>query len=80
MAYIFILPNYIITQAMIALNKEKIYAYTAIAAAILNIIGNLYMIPLSGAKGAAMVTVATEAFLFFVLGYVYSKWLTNRDF
>ena len=80
MALIFILPNYIITQAMIALNKEKIYAYTAIAAAILNIIGNLYMIPLSGAKGAAMVTVATEAFLFFVLGYVYLKWLTNRDF
>jgi O-antigen/teichoic acid export membrane protein len=73
-ALIFALPNYIVTQAMIALNKEKNYAYAAIAAAVLNIAGNIWLIPEFGAKAAAFTTIATEAFLLIYLSGVYFKW------
>jgi O-antigen/teichoic acid export membrane protein len=64
MALFFILPNYIATQAAIALNLERYYALAAISAAALNIAINVVLIPIYGAIGAAWSTIATEAFLF----------------
>ncbi|MGB9713140.1 MAG: polysaccharide biosynthesis C-terminal domain-containing protein [Dissulfurimicrobium hydrothermale] len=63
-ALLFILPNFILTQAAIALNHEHAYAVIATMAAALNIVLNSWLIPRYGVKGAAWVTVATEGWLF----------------
>ncbi|MDT8397313.1 MAG: oligosaccharide flippase family protein [Pseudomonadales bacterium] len=63
MAVFFILPNYIATQAVIALNLERYYAIAATLAAVFNIATNYVLIPLHGALGAAWATIATEGFL-----------------
>lgn len=78
MALFFVMPNSIITQAIVALNLEKAYAYLAVAAAVLNLIGNFFMIPIIGAKGAAISTVITEGFLLLSLGSVYFHWYTRK--
>ncbi len=59
----FILPNYVLTQALVALGRERAYAVATIVAAVVNIALNLLLIPLLAAKGAALATVATEALL-----------------
>jgi O-antigen/teichoic acid export membrane protein len=70
-AIFFILPNYMVTQATVALNKEKIYAIIAITSAGINILCNYFLIPIYGAKGAAYATIATEAVLLLLLAAVY---------
>jgi O-antigen/teichoic acid export membrane protein len=73
---IFILPNYIISQALIALNIENNYAFISIFAAIFNVCINWIFIPHYGVKAAALSTVATEVLLFvcmFVFYKIYSK-------
>lgn len=64
----FILPNYILTQGLVAINRERYYAGATILAAALNISLNLWLIPSMGAKGAALATVITEGFLCATLG------------
>ena len=59
----FILPNYVLTQALVALGRERAYAVVTVVAAFLNIGLNLLLIPHMAAKGAALATVATEAAL-----------------
>lgn len=70
----FILPNYVLTQALVALGRERYYAGVTILAAILNIGLNLLLIPHLAAKGAALATVATEAVLCAGLGLAFVKW------
>ena len=70
-ALLFMLPNYIVSQAIISINEEKIYAIIAIFTAILNICGNLILIPKLGADGAAYSTIITEGILFVTLLGVY---------
>ncbi len=64
----FILPNYVLTQALVAINRERYYALCAVLAAALNIGLNFWLIPRLGAKGAALATAATEGFLCVMLG------------
>lgn len=73
-ALFFILPNAILTQAAIALNRERAYAVIATTAAILNIVLNVWTIPRHGATGAAWATVATEAWLFVLLAIGAARW------
>ncbi|MFP5259501.1 MAG: oligosaccharide flippase family protein [Acidobacteriota bacterium] len=70
----FILPNYVLTQALIALGRERYYAGVTIVAAALNIGLNLLLIPHLAAKGAALATVCTEAALCAGLGLAFVKW------
>lgn len=63
-ALVFILPNGIINQAALAFGLERWYAVSATAAAVLNITGNLILIPRYGVMGAALMTILTEALLF----------------
>jgi O-antigen/teichoic acid export membrane protein len=63
----FILPNYILTQAAIAANQEWFYAYLVIIIALMNIILNIWWIPIYGAMGAAWATIVSEGLLFFGL-------------
>lgn len=70
----FILPNYVLTQALVALGRERYYAGLTIVAAFLNIGLNLLLIPHMAAKGAALATVATEATLCAGLALAFVKW------
>ena len=60
---VFMLPNFILTQTMVALNLEKFYACVAFATAVFNIGLNMVVIPEYSAFGAAWATVATEFLL-----------------
>lgn len=70
----FILPNYVLTQALVALGRERYYAGVTILAAALNIGLNFLLIPHLAAKGAALATVCTEAALCLGLGLAFVKW------
>ncbi len=70
-----ILPNYILTQSAIALNREKYYAIAAVLAALLNILLNFFLIPEFGALGAVWATIATEVLLCFILMFGVLRWL-----
>ena len=72
-ALLFILPNYILTQSTIALNKELVFAKIVLFIAILNISLNLLIIPIYGAQGAAWTTIFSEGVLFLCLGLYMLK-------
>ncbi|MCX6639930.1 MAG: flippase [bacterium] len=55
-----IFPGYLVTQTLIAYDKNLLYAGIALACAGLNVVLNLLMIPPLGALGAAWATVITE--------------------
>ena len=77
-ALIFSLPNYVLTQGAIALNKEVFYAGVASAAAIVNVLLNFWLIPNHGAIGAAWATLATEGVLIVFLMLGMRKWLAEE--
>jgi O-antigen/teichoic acid export membrane protein len=60
---LFVLPNGLLTQALIARGKEGFYARVTVATALANIALNAALIPWLGAKGSALATVTTEALL-----------------
>jgi O-antigen/teichoic acid export membrane protein len=74
LSLLFLLPNYILTQGLIALNGERYYAAAASLCAVFNVGLNLFLIPRYLAIGAALSTVATEAFLTLLLGYWFIRW------
>ena len=75
-AMLFILPNYILTQGTIALNKEIGYAKIAVLVALLNIVLNVWLIPDFGAMGAAWATIFSEGVLCLGLGWVlWREWI-----
>ena len=67
---LFILPNYILTQGAISMNKEISYAKIVVFVALLNVGLNAWLIPDYGAMGAAWATIFSEGVLFFGLVYV----------
>lgn len=69
----FVLPNAVLTQAFIALNREWRYALGAISAAVANIGLNFWLIPSHGMWGAAFATLMTEGVLFVFLGLSYAR-------
>ncbi|HQK99942.1 MAG TPA: polysaccharide biosynthesis C-terminal domain-containing protein [Smithellaceae bacterium] len=74
LSLIFLLPNFILTQAMIAVNGEKAYAVIATICAVFNIGLNGVLIPRYLATGAAFSTLATEA----VLTALAGAWFMRR--
>jgi len=73
---LFILPNYILTQGSIALNKEIYYAKIVVLVAVINIVLNIWLIPDFGAMGAAWATIFSEGLLCFALGWVlWREWI-----
>ncbi len=63
LAVVAIYPGNLVTQALIALDLQKIYMYVALMGSILNVCLNFVFIPRYGATGAAWATVATETAL-----------------
>ena len=78
-ALFFLLPNAVLTQAAIAMNRERAYAFIATTAAIFNITLNVWLIPRHGAMGASWATVATEAWLFVLLAVGIVSWCRRMD-
>jgi O-antigen/teichoic acid export membrane protein len=75
LALVFILPNYILTQGLIVLNKEVGYAKIAIIVALLNIALNIWLIPIFGAYGALWATIFSEGVLFLgLIWIVFNEW------
>jgi O-antigen/teichoic acid export membrane protein len=74
LALIFLLPNFILTQGLIALNGERYYAMAASLCAIFNVGINFFLIPRYLAKGAAISSVATEVLLTLFLGGWFIRW------
>jgi O-antigen/teichoic acid export membrane protein len=78
-AMVFILPNYILTQGSIALNREVDYAKIVVGVALLNIVLNIILIPDFGATGAAWATVVAEGVLCLSLGWMlWGEWKKSQ--
>ena len=67
------LPAVTFTPAILQVKKTKVSMYTAIAAAIINIALNFYLIPKYGMYGASIATVISMVVLFFLLWSVSKK-------
>ncbi len=78
LALFFIIPNLVLTQGVLALNREVFYAKIACLAAVLNIGLNWALIPRLGPEGAALGTGITEAFLFGVFSWNMMRWLKTQ--
>jgi O-antigen/teichoic acid export membrane protein len=78
LALIFMVPNLVLTQGALAINREKYYALGACGAALLNMALNYYLIPVYGAKGAAFGTISTEVFLLAFMGYGIYSWCLQK--
>ena len=70
----FMIPNIVLTQATLSINRENHYALGAVSAAVLNIALNYFLIPVHGPKGAAIGTIITEAYLLFFIGSGIVSW------
>jgi O-antigen/teichoic acid export membrane protein len=73
-SFFFMIPNLVLTQATLAIDREYFYAKITCIAALTNIGLNFYLIPAMGAKGAAIGTVATELTLMVLIGGGIISW------
>jgi O-antigen/teichoic acid export membrane protein len=73
-SFFFMIPNIVLTQAALAINRENHYAFGAVSAAFLNMALNYWLIPMHGPKGAAIGTLITEAFLLVFIGSGIVSW------
>jgi O-antigen/teichoic acid export membrane protein len=64
---VFVLANTVLTQAALALERERAYLWAACLAAITNVAMNCALLPRLGISAAAYTTVVTEAVLFIYL-------------
>jgi O-antigen/teichoic acid export membrane protein len=79
-ALLFLLPNYILAQGLIAMNDEKYFAVAAVACGVFNLGLNVVLIPHFQAAGAAWATVATEILLCLLLSArVIRRWRCQVD-
>jgi len=62
-ALVFALPNYVLQQSAIATQHERWFAASLFLAVGINVLLNVYLIPLKGVEGAAWATILTEIFL-----------------
>ena len=73
------IPNLVLTQATLAINREIFYAKINCVAALANIGLNFYLIPVMGAKGAAIGTIITEGLVMILIGGGIFLWRRNMD-
>lgn len=75
---VLLLPNAVLTQAALALNLERPYAWAATASAVCNLALNFVFVGQYGPIASAWATIATEVVLLSVLAFVLFGRL-NRD-
>lgn len=64
---IFLLPNVMLTQAALALDKHRVTIFAATIVAIVTLTFNIFMIPVHGIVAAAWASVLAEALMFAVM-------------
>jgi O-antigen/teichoic acid export membrane protein len=64
---VFVLPNMVLTQAALALERDRAYMWAAVLAALTNVAMNCALVPQLGIVAAAYITLATELVLFIYL-------------
>lgn len=69
---VFLFPNFLVTQGLIALNRNIVFAKILIAALILNVIISFILIPQMGAAGSA-ISIGICEFMIFVTGYYHIR-------
>ncbi|MDA8454083.1 oligosaccharide flippase family protein [Acidovorax sp. GBBC 3334] len=74
-AFLFLAPNYVLTQAAVALGRERWYAGAVCVAAVVNVGLNFWLLPRFGVVGAAWASIATEAVLMLLLYKGVRSWL-----
>lgn len=77
---IFIFPNYLVTQGLIALNKNILFAKILFTALILNVIISLILVPQMGAAGSA-ISIGICEVMIFITGFSFIRKYTgvNRE-
>ena len=78
-ALLFIFPNYVLTQLMVATDSQDRYAFFAICCAFINVGLNFFFIPMYKGIGAAVATIITELTLFILIYLVITKKLARID-
>lgn len=78
-ALLFIFPNYVLTQLMVATDSQDKYAFFAICCAFINVGLNFFFIPIYKGMGAAVATIITELTLFILIYLVITKKLAGID-
>jgi len=73
---VFLFPNFLITQGLIALNKNLTFAVILLAALILNIVLSLFLVPSLGAEGSA-ISIGVCELLIFAIGYSFIRKFTR---
>ena len=77
---VFALTNGVLGQAALAVGIERWLALSATVAAVVNVAGNLLLLPRYGVAAAAWMTVATEFVLgACIVGGLYLKWKNTRS-
>jgi O-antigen/teichoic acid export membrane protein len=77
---VFVLPNTILTQAALALDKHLVIMFAAVFAAIVNLSFNVIMIPAFGISAAAWASVLAEALMFvLVTGFLFYQGCQNKS-
>jgi O-antigen/teichoic acid export membrane protein len=74
-ASVLIFVNFVLTQLLIAIDRQKYNAVFAVVCAVFNLSLNLLFIPSAGYVAASIITVLTEALLFIMCFAVISKHL-----
>ena len=73
------IPNLVLNQATLAINREIFYAKITCVAALANTALNFYLIPAMGAKGAAIGTIITEGLVMILIGAGIFLWSRKLD-
>ena len=73
-SFFFMIPNLVLTQATLAINREAFYAKITCVAALANIGLNFYLIPAMGGRGAAIGTIITEGLVVVLIGGGLAVW------
>lgn len=69
---VFLFPNFLVTQGLIALNKNLIFAKILLIALVLNVVISVILIPRMGAAGSA-ISIGICEFVIFLTGYYYVR-------
>ncbi|HRE40275.1 MAG TPA: oligosaccharide flippase family protein [Ignavibacteria bacterium] len=77
-ALLIIYPNYLLTQSMIALDKNIKYAFVLFSVLILNILIGILIVPQFGVYGSALSVGVCEIIIFISTFYLINKELKTR--
>ena len=67
--------NWLLGTVLLSINKQKLFAVSTGIGAILNVVLNLFLIPIMSYVGASITTIITEIILFVLLFYFVSTYL-----